>query len=129
MARTRGYPFFIQEWGSQAWEIAEGDRITAGDAEASHDAALASLDQGFFRVRIDQLTRGETGFVKTMSDLGDGPYAMSAVAEAMGRSQTSLAPLRASIIRKGMIYSPVYGYVDFTVPLFGAFLQRRDHDT
>ena len=122
--RTQGYPFFLQEWASSAWDTAEGPEITLDDVNLSYAETLASLDAGFFRVRIDRLTKSEVQFVKTMSDLGEGPYAMADIASAMGRTQQSLGPTRAKIISKGMIYSTDHGYLDFTVPLFAEFMRR-----
>ena len=123
--RTQGYPFFLQEWASVAWNNAQGQEITLADADRSYGETLALLDEGFFRVRIDRLTRAEIQFVKAMSELGDGPYAMGDIAKAMGRTQQSLGPARASIISKGMIYSTDHGYLDFTVPLFAEFMRRQ----
>jgi hypothetical protein len=60
-----------------------------------------------------------------MSEHGDGPYAMADIAKAMDRTQQSLGPVRAGIIAKGMIYSTDHGYLDFTVPLFAAFMRRQ----
>lgn len=123
--RTRGYPFFLQEWASTAWNNAEGPEITLDDVSQSYVETLASLDAGFFRVRIDRLTKSEVQFVKTMSELGDGPYAMADIAKAMGRTQSSLGPTRANIISKGMIYSTDHGYLNFTVPLFAEYMRRQ----
>lgn len=124
--RTQGYPFFLQEWASVAWNNAQGPEITFDDVDYAYAETLASLDEGFFRVRIDRLTKAEIQFVKTMSGLGDGPYAMADIARAMERSLSSLGPTRASIIAKGMIYSTDHGYLDFTVPLFAEFMRRQD---
>lgn len=129
VARTQGYPFFLQEWASIAWNIAEGPKISLDDVKAAYDEAIASLDQGFFKVRIDRLTRAEILFVNAMAALGDGPYPMADIANAMGRSQSSLGPARANIIKKGMIYSTDHGYLDFTVPLFAQYLRRQGPDT
>jgi hypothetical protein len=123
--RTRGYPFFLQEWASTAWNNAEGPEITLDDVSRSYAETLASLDAGFFRVRIDRLTKSEVQFVKMMSELGDGPYAMADIAKAMGRIQSSLGPTRANIIAKGMIYSTDHGYLNFTVPLFAEYMRRQ----
>jgi ligand-binding sensor protein len=60
-----------------------------------------------------------------MAKLGDGPYAMADIAQALKRTQKSLGPTRASIISKGMIYSTDHGYLDFTVPLFAEFMRRQ----
>ncbi|MNQ83369.1 hypothetical protein D3C85_984470 [compost metagenome] len=123
--QTQGYPFFLQEWASVAWNNAEGSEITLDDVSHSYAETLASLDEGFFRVRIDRLTKAEVQFVKTMSELGDGPYAMADIARAMGRALSSLGPTRANIISKGMIYSTDHGYLDFTVPLFAEYMRRQ----
>ena len=123
--RTRGYPFFLQEWASVVWDTARGPKITLSDVDVSYGETLARLDDGFFKVRIDRLTKAEVQFVKAMSELGDGPYAMSDIARSMGRKLQSLGPVRASIIAKAMIYSTDHGYLDFTVPLFADFIRRR----
>ena len=40
------------------------------------------------------------------------------------RTLSSLSPIRASLIRKGMLYSPSHGKVAYTVPLFGDYMKR-----
>jgi hypothetical protein len=37
----------------------------------------------------------------------------------------SVAPRRAGLIQKGIIYSPAHGDTAFTVPLFDGFLKRE----
>jgi hypothetical protein len=123
--RTKGYPFFLQEWASVVWNNAEGPEITLADADRSYAETLARLDEGFFKVRIDRLTKKEVEFVRAMAALGDGPYAMAEVAQALNRSQQSLGPVRANVITKGMIYSSDHGYLDFSVPLFAEFMRRQ----
>ena len=39
-------------------------------------------------------------------------------------SHPTLGPVRAKLIKKGMIYSPSHGEMEFTVPLFDEFLKR-----
>jgi hypothetical protein len=41
---------------------------------------------------------------------------------------TSIGPLRSSLIKKGMIYSPAHGDNAFTVPLFDGFLKRQQRE-
>ncbi|GAB5449498.1 MAG: hypothetical protein Gyms2KO_43710 [Gymnodinialimonas sp.] len=122
--RTQGYPFFLQEWGHHAWNAADSSPITVADVEVANEKALARLDDGFFRVRFDRLTKAEVDYVKAMAQLGVGPYKVNDVAKALGMQPKSLGPRRASIIKKGMIYAPSYGEIAFTVPLFEDFLQR-----
>nr|WP_316655110.1 ATP-binding protein [uncultured Gellertiella sp.] len=126
---TQGYPFFIQEWASIAWNITEdGASIELKDAENAYTRALESLDEGFFKVRYDRLTKAEIKFVAAMSELGEGPYQMGDIASKLGTKVQSLGPARASIIHKGMIYSTDHGYLDFTVPLFADHMRRAKID-
>ena len=125
VARTHGYPYFLQEWGYQAWNFAQATPISLVDVDQASDRALGRLDDGFFKVRFDRLTPREREYVCAMAKLGDGPFKSGDVAEAMGEPPQRLGPMRASIIQKGMIYSPAYGDIDFTVPLFGDYLRRN----
>lgn len=122
---TQGYPFFLQEWSSPAWNNADGPEITRQDVEDAYTETLTSLDDGFFRVRIDRLTPKEIEFVKAMASLGNGPYAMSDIARVLDKKLSSLGPVRANTISKGMVYSTDHGYLDFTVPLFAEFMRRQ----
>lgn len=122
---TKGYPFFIQEWASIAWNITEdGKEIGLEEVEGAYAQALATLDDGFFKVRYDRLTKAEIKFVSAMAELGDGPYQMSDIARSLEKKPNSLGPDRSRIIHKGMIYSTDHGYLDFTVPLFADHMRR-----
>lgn len=46
------------------------------------------------------------------------------LAERVGKSTHQLGPVRDALIRKGMIYSPAYGDIAFTLPLFDQFMKR-----
>lgn len=121
---TRGYPYFLQEWGKQSWDIADQCPITLSDVELANPTAVAALDDSFFRVRFDRLTPSEKRYLRAMADLGEGPYNSTAIAEQLGRKPSSFGPVRASLVAKGMIYTPGYGETAFTVPLFDAFMRR-----
>ena len=122
---TEGYPYFLQEWGYQSWNAADQSPIDSADIERATTDALRRLDDGFFRVRFDRLTPKEREYVIAMAELGKGPYRSSEVAEKLGEPPNKLGPRRAQIIAKGMIYSPQYGDVDFTVPMFDDYLRRN----
>lgn len=122
--RTERYPYFLQEWGYQAWNAAVASPIRLADVETASEEALKRLDDGFFRVRLERLTPKEREYVAAMAQLGKGPYRSSDVAEKLGEKVQSLGPIRAKIISKGMIYSPAYGDIDFTVPMFDDYLRR-----
>lgn len=125
--RTAGYPYYLQEWGYQAWNAADASPISFADVKQASAEALKRLDEGFFRVRLDRLTPKEREYVAAMAQLGKGPYRSSDVAEKLGEKVQSLGPIRAKIISKGMIYSPAYGDIEFTVPMFDDYLRRSMH--
>lgn len=123
--KTRGYPYFLQEWGHQSWNLAAGNTITLNDARQAEATTLKRLDEGFFKVRFDRLTPKEREYVIAMAKLGNGPYRSSDVADALGETAQSLGPRRAQVISKGMIYSPSHGDIAFTVPMFNDYLIRN----
>ena len=122
--RTRGYPYFLQEWGYHAWNAAPASPITPTDAEAASGAALRAMDEGFFRVRFDRLTPREKDYLRAMAELGEGPHRSGDIAELLAMTSTGAGPLRDGLIKKGMIYSPRYGDNGFTVPMFDEFMKR-----
>jgi hypothetical protein len=123
--KTRGYPYFLQEWGYQCWNLAQGPEITEADAIKAAEAATRRLDEGFFKVRFDRLTPKEREYVIAMAQFGPGPYRSADVADALGEKPQSLGPRRQQIIDKGMIYSPSHGDIAFTVPMFNDYLMRH----
>ena len=120
----KGYPYFLQEWGYQSWNLATTSPITLAVVRSATTVVIPRLDQNFFRVRFSRLTRGEKNFLRAMASLGSGPYRTGDVASALGVKVTSLGPTRAQLIRKGMVYSPAHGDMAFTVPLFDEFMIR-----
>lgn len=121
---TRGYPYFLQEWGYQAWNFAPASPISLEVVRKATAAVITRLDQNFFKVRFDRLTPREKLFLRAMADLGPGAQRTSSIAERLGVKLASLSPLRGLLIKKGMIYSPAHGEMAFTVPLFDEFMLR-----
>ncbi len=121
---THGYPYFLQEWGYQAWNRAESSPIDLDVIENASEIVIRRLDKNFFRVRFDRLTDGEKRFLRVMACLGAKAQRISDIADIMGVKTSSLGPIRAKLIKKGMAYSPAYGFMAFTVPLFDEFMLR-----
>lgn len=121
---TQGYPYFVQEWGKHAWDVATNSPITLDDVATASISAVAALDESFFRVRFDRLTPAEKRYLRAMAELGPGPHRSGDIAELLNRAVTSLGPTRSSLIGKGMVWSPNHGDTAFTVPLFDKFMHR-----
>ena len=122
--QTKGYPYFLQEWGKHSWNTATASPITAVDVHVASASAIAALDESFFRVRFDRLTPAERKYLRAMADLGAGPHRSGDIADCLERKVTSLGPTRNQLIAKGMIWSPNHGDTAFTVPLFDQFMRR-----
>lgn len=121
---TQGYPYFLQEWGYQAWNHAQQSPINQDVITAASDTVSQRLDENFFRVRFDRLTPREKKYLRAMAELGTGPHRSSDVADRLEVKINTLGPVRASLMKKGMVYSPSHGKMAFTVPLFDEFMRR-----
>jgi len=121
---THGYPYFLQEWGKHAWDVATKTPITLRDVQSASAEAVAALDESFFRMRFDRTTPKEKHYLRAMAELGAGPHRSGDIATVLGKAVGTVAPLRQSLIMKGMIWSPAHGDTAFTVPLFDEFMKR-----
>jgi hypothetical protein len=122
--KTNGYPYFLQEWGKHAWEVATSSPITLHDVDLASQSAIVALDESFFRVRFDRLTPVEKKYLRAMAEIGAGPHRSGDIADQLNRKVTSLGPTRSALIAKGMIWSPSHGDTGFTVPMFEGFMLR-----
>ena len=121
---TGGYPYFIQEWGYQAWNTARASPITRSDIDRASKTAIERLDKNFFQSRYDRVADSQKTYLRAMAELGAGPYSSGAIAQVLGKKTQQLGPVRDALIQSGMIYSPKYGFNAFTVPLFEDFMRR-----
>lgn len=119
------YAAFVQAYGKETWNMAPGSPITLADVQAAEPVVQAKLDEEFFHVRFEKATPAERRYMAAMADLGDGPYKTGDVAGRLGGRASSSSVHRDSLIKKGLIFSPDHGEVDFTVPHFSPFMRRR----
>ena len=124
LRETVCYPYFLQEWGKHCWDCATSSPVTVDDVQVASVEATAELDASFFRARFDRLTPSERRYLRAMAERGEGPHRSGDIAKTLERSVRSVAPTRANLIAKGMVYSPGHGDTAFTVPLFDTYLRR-----
>jgi hypothetical protein len=122
--QTKGYPYFLQEWGYQAWNLASQSPIGIEVVHHATAESIRRLDKNFFRVRFDRLTPREKNYLRALAELGDTAQRSGDIAERLKVKVQNIAPVRNGLIKKGMIYSPAHGDTAFTVPLFADFMKR-----
>jgi hypothetical protein len=92
--------------------------------ETATKLTIAGLDESFFKVRLERTKPSERGYLRAMADLGIGPHRSGDIAHQLQKSVSTQAPVRASLIRKGIVWSPTHGDTAFPVPLFHDYLLR-----
>lgn len=123
---TQGYPYFIQEWGATVWDLVQQSPITYADILSAQLAVQSKLDDSFYRVRFDRLTEAEKRYMHAMAKQGrQDSYKSGDIAKLLNKRVQDVSNTRETLIKKGMIYAPIYGEVMFTVPLFGDYLLRE----
>lgn len=123
---TEGYPYFIQELCSTIWMSSDGRCVSLETVLECTSLTDVRLDEGFFSVRYDRCTPRQKEFLIAMVRCGELPCTLANVAHYMGRDVSSIGPLRAQLISRGLIYSAARGEVDFTVPQFDRYLRRTE---
>ena len=125
---TEGYPYFVQAYGKVTWDNAPRSPVSRDDVKVAAPEAEAELAVGFFGSRYERATPAERDYLRAiavLSDETDGSVPTSAVADHLGRKQSSLSPARDSLMKKGLIYSAERGTIAFTVPHFGSYLRKH----
>ena len=125
LRETQKYPYFIQQWAYEAWNLGENNLIDLETVKHATEKAITALDKSFFQVRFDRCTTNERHYMRALAELGTGPQRSSDIAAKRNVKPQSVAPVRNTLIKKGMIYSPSYGDTEFTVPQFHHFMKRR----
>ena len=125
--QTEGYPYFLQQYGKFAWDVASDGRITMRDAQLGGREAQERLDEGFFLVRYERATTAQRGFLHAMAHCEGPPYHVTEIARALGKAHPrSISMKRNALIKKGLIFVPQHGTIDYTVPRFADYLRRRE---
>jgi AAA ATPase domain len=125
LKQTKGYPYFLQEWGSKSWNSASQSPINLLDVTKATQLALLHLDVSFFAVRFDRCTPNERLYMRAMAACDSDIVRSGEIAEKLNKTPQQVGPPKNSLFKKGMIYSPAHGDTAFTVPLFADFMRRK----
>lgn len=119
---SQGHPFFIQALAYCAWQEAKPPMVTLEDVRKACRPAVELMMESIFNVRLDRLTDTEMAYLKVMARGNSEPCRVSDIAWYMKWTPRFASRVRSSLIRKGVIFGPRRGWVDFTVPLFAQYL-------
>lgn len=122
---AHSYPYFLQEYGQATWNAAGGTTLTYDDARVGAVSGQAHLDAGFYRARWERAAPAQRAYLQAMAQDGDGPSQSGEVAARLGKTPTGVGPIRDSLIKKGLIYSPEHGQIAYTVPGMADFIARQ----
>lgn len=122
---SSGYPYFIQAYGKAAWNASGSNPIPLQAVTKSEACARAELDDGLYSARWQRTTPPGRRYLAAMAKIGtESPSSTAEVADRLGKSTGEISMTRDKLIKLGLIYSPEYGKVAFTVPGMGEFILR-----
>lgn len=122
---SKGYPFFIQQLCKIVYQENSAETIEAEVVERVLPKYYEALDNGFFKVRYERCSDSEKKFAFAMVACEVLPCTISNVAAQLHKTTQAISPTRGQLINKGIIYSVRYSELDFTVPDFDGYIQRR----
>ena len=123
---TRGYPFFIQTYGTILWVGAQGSPIDLADVARLRAEAEGMLDREWFAGKLEGLNDAETDFVFALGALGPGSHSIAALSAQLKKSRQRTNANKNALVRAGLIYEmgKHSGRFAFSIPLFGEYLAR-----
>jgi AAA ATPase domain len=128
---SESYPYFVQLFAEETWWAADvpadprGTVIGVEFVERARPHAMRRLDEGLYRIRFEKASQGEQRFLQAMGELGDSRIRSGDVARTLGLSNQQASTVRDRLIAKGVVYSPAYNVLEFSVPGFGDYVRRH----
>ena len=132
VSTAAGYPYFLQLYAFEAWEVAAraGAVQTVGlaDVHAAEPVVQRQIEAGIYGARFEGVTEAERNYLFAMSDCmgGGGDRVRSGdVARALNRELSAVSPTRDALIRKGIVHAPEHGWLAFSIPGFQDYVSER----
>ena len=100
-------------------------KLAVGAAVVGFPDGQGKRDEGFYLSRWERATESDRKLLEAMAlDDGDPSKIGDVVKRMKKRSQSDIGPARASLISKGITYSPEHGMLAFTVPGMADYVRR-----
>jgi hypothetical protein len=125
--RSRGYPYFVQEYAAASWLRHRGSEVTHADVLSVVPGVQRMLDENLYDRQFLGLTPREAAFVLALRRLGEGPHRSEEIAHAMGvKSSAEVSSIRTQLVKKDIIYAPARGLSEFRMPLTDDYVARHE---
>ena len=111
---TNGYSYAFQVLGYLSWQKKEGYDI---DVKAQY---RQYLEEYSYEKIWQELSAIEKDILIGMTQIKSKK--VKAIREVLNSKSNDFSVYRTRLIRKGVVYSPSYGELDFTLPLFDKFV-------
>jgi hypothetical protein len=125
---SQGYPFFLQTYAKETWDLTPGPQIDLETVEAGIAEGNLTLDQAFFPARWERATTAEKQYLRAIGHLGGSSARTGEIARHLNTTPSALSPVRQTLIEKGIIFADQRGSVKFTVPHMDAFILRQSDE-
>lgn len=125
---VEGYPYFIQLWGAEIWDMASfvGTEELAVDLlESARDDIYRRLDLDFYEPRIESLTPAEQDLLIDSSRCNYPPLIVSELGGQSKKSPNNVNVLLGRLVTANVLYRERKGQYKYTDPGFHDYLQRR----
>ena len=113
---TKGYPFAFQVLGYLCWKN-----------ETTWENVLPEfsqyLEEYVYEKVWSELSKSDKELLTAMAKTADNK--VEAIRKTMKKASNSFSVYRNRLIKKGVITSPEYGHLDFTLPRFKEFVLRE----
>lgn len=113
---TKGYPFAFQVLGYLCWKN-----------ETTWEKVLPEfsqyLEEYVYEKVWSELSKSDKELLTAMAKTADNK--VEAIRKTMKKASNSFSVYRNRLIKKGVITSPEYGHLDFTLPRFKEFVLRE----
>lgn len=114
---TKGYPFAYQVLGYLCWKN-----------EQTWEEVLPEygryLEDYVYEKLWNELSALDKKLLKAMASDNDGT--VKSIREKLGMTSNKFSVYRERLLRKGLIASPEYGYLEFALPRFREFLRSQE---
>lgn len=120
---TGGYPYFLQFFGAYVCRSVPTAEVSAADYKAVESALLHELDLAFFEDRFEGASPTEQRVLEVMGR-ESGQIRLTRLRPRLS-DVASLDLVVRRLVERGLIYRAGRGAYDFALPLFRAYIRRR----